>query len=122
LRPVPNPVRARAASSVDITLHREGVPMTEAEWLTLPDPDPVLRCLPGNAKELRRAPGFRGDTKSLLKRLCKASDRKLRLFACACCRRLWDRMQLPQIRAIVEAAEAYVDRILIARQLCGPET
>jgi hypothetical protein len=52
----------------------------------------------------------------LLKRLSTASDRKLRLFACACCRRLWDRMRLDQSRSMVEATEAYVDGLLADRQ------
>jgi hypothetical protein len=41
----------------------EEMPVTEAEWLAAKDPEPTLRFLRG-----------------------KVTDRKLRLFACACCR------------------------------------
>jgi hypothetical protein len=88
-------------------VHEEEISVTEAEWLAAIDPRPVLQC--------QLLPRGR-ETESLLKRLCKASDRKLRLFACACCRRLWDRMQLDQSRSMVEATEAYVDGLLSDRQ------
>jgi hypothetical protein len=59
--------------------------MTEAEWLAGADPEPMLAFLLG-----------------------RASERKLRLFAAACSRRVW-----PLIddlgRAAVEAAELYAD-------------
>jgi len=40
--------------------------MTESEWLAATDPKPMLEFL-----------------------AAKASERKLRLFACACCRLIW---------------------------------
>jgi hypothetical protein len=59
--------------------------MTEAEWLACGDPWPMLAFLRG-----------------------RASDRKLRLLACGCCRALWTDASLTG-RAAVEAAERYAD-------------
>jgi hypothetical protein len=59
--------------------------MTEAEWLTCANPHPMLECL--------RA---------------KPSDRKLRLFAVACSRRVWNLID-PLGQSAVDVAEAYAD-------------
>ena len=56
--------------------------MNEVEWLTGPNPAAMLAYLEG-----------------------QVSDRKLRLFACACVRRYWDRLRWPVPRETVALAE-----------------
>jgi hypothetical protein len=60
--------------------------MTEAEWLAATDPTLML-------KFLRR----------------RASDRKLRLFGVACCRRVWHVLDDEPCRTAVEVAERFAD-------------
>jgi hypothetical protein len=62
------------------------MPMTEAEWLAATDPRPMLEYLWG-----------------------KGNDRKLRLFACGCCRQVWKDLIPQAIRRAVEVAEHYAD-------------
>ncbi|HJZ56599.1 MAG TPA: hypothetical protein VKE74_16655 [Gemmataceae bacterium] len=59
--------------------------MTEAEWLAGDDAKWMLK--------------FLGD---------QATDRKLRLYACACCRRVWDSL-FPECRDAVAVAERFAD-------------
>jgi hypothetical protein len=66
--------------------------MTEAEWLACPHD--VVRHLYAMIRFLEGREG---------------NDRRLRLFACACCRRVWDLLQVEAARMIVELSEAYAD-------------
>jgi hypothetical protein len=59
--------------------------VTEAEWLACTEPERMLEFLRG-----------------------KASDRKLRLFAVACCRRIWQHIE-DDCRRFIETAELFAD-------------
>jgi hypothetical protein len=63
--------------------------VTEQEWLTCTDPTPMV--------------GFVIST---------ASDRKLRLFTCACCRRIWHRLSAEIGRGAVLSAELHADQLI----------
>src|SRR4051794_8201086 len=60
--------------------------MTEQEWLTATDPRDAILFLEG-----------------------KVSERKLRLFGCACCRHIWHLLPDEQTRRAVEVVEDFVD-------------
>ena len=60
--------------------------MTEAEWTACTNPESMLEFLRG-----------------------KVSDRKLRLFACACCRRIWHFLLDERSRNAIEFTERHVD-------------
>src|SRR5215471_4571550 len=70
--------------------------MTESEWLACTDPTPMLDFLLGNPSERR------------LRK--KAIQRKLRLFALACCWRVWHLLTDDRSRRAVETLERHVEK------------
>jgi hypothetical protein len=89
--------------------------MTETEWRTSTDPDAMLDFLLGKSRGgvltwlgLRR-PRETGQLRT--------SERKLRLYACACCRRIWDFMPDRRSREAVEVSEQYADGLANKEEL-----
>jgi hypothetical protein len=70
--------------------------MTEAEWMACTDPSKMLEFLRG-----------------------EASERKLRLFACACCRRFWHLVEDERSRRAVEVSERYADGLATRRKVAS---
>lgn len=83
--------------------------MTEQEWLTSDNPQRMLSWLGGVYPVGGSGTDELGQPCAL-----KVTDRKLRLFACACTRRLWG--QLPDLaRRAVEAGESFADGRLTSK-------
>jgi hypothetical protein len=68
--------------------------VTETQWLACDNPTLMIHFLRG-----------------------KASDRKLRLFACACCRRVWHLLTDERSRQAVETAERFAESSVTAKDL-----
>lgn len=85
--------------------------MTESEWLSCGDPVRMLAWLTGTSAEPNRNIPWRGCT-----------NRKLRLFVCACCHQVWDGLSDSEKKA-VETAEAHADghfvSLKLVRDQCG---
>jgi hypothetical protein len=63
--------------------------VNEGEWLACDDPEAMLKFLGG-----------------------KPTLRKLRLFACACCRRVWGSLTDPRSRQAIAVAERFADGLV----------
>jgi len=87
--------------------------MTHHEWLTSTDPAAMLAWLQGGYRH--KATGILSGT--VVNEPRRISDRKLRLFAVACCRAVWDRLTDPRSRRAVEVAERFTDGLATDEEL-----
>jgi hypothetical protein len=76
--------------------------MTEAEWLATADPDIIHHPLP--ALDYQRMLKHVADGYGALRKR-RLGDRKLRLFACECCRRHWELLSHAGQAAVLQAEE-----------------
>lgn len=80
--------------------------MTEQEWLACTDPIPMLNLVRGPVSvKTREVYGREVPCEGYFDR--KTSDRKLRLFSCACFRRLWHLLDDDHCKRLVEAGQRY---------------
>ena len=78
--------------------------MIEHKWLTSDDPQAMLDdCVHRSHPDI---PTYR-----------TPSDRKLRLFAVACCRQVWNKLTDERSRRAVEVAERYADGLATEKEL-----
>jgi hypothetical protein len=82
--------------------------MTEHEWLLSTDPQAMFRYLLAD---------HAAKTPPRLARHPRVSDRKLRLFACACCRQVWPAMTDSRSRQTVEIAERFAEGLASEQEL-----
>src|ERR1022692_1149689 len=88
--------------------------MTEQEWLPCTDPQGMLRFLHPGPSERKLQPGMSSQERKW--RLREASERKLRLFGVACCRRMEHAMREEQNTNAVDVAERLADGLVTKAQ------
>jgi hypothetical protein len=98
----------------------EGKRMTEAEWLECTDSESMLSFLQGGIIALvddLPSEAERQTVRNLLQG--ETIARKLTLFACACCRQVWQVVTDGRSRKAVEVAEQAIDELVEEDQLQG---
>jgi hypothetical protein len=75
--------------------------MTEKDWLRTASAEKMVDCLCSQFAAARTKPG----------------RRKLRLLACACCRRIWDKLTEERDRQMVLVSEQFADGLVSTKDL-----
>ena len=89
--------------------------MTEAEWLATADPDIIHRPLP--PLDYQQMLKYVADRYVALRKR-RLGDRKLRLFACECCRQHWELLSHEGQAAVIQAEE-FAEGRLSRRELAA---
>jgi hypothetical protein len=90
--------------------------MTESEWLACPEPfAPYAFLRDETSTHKTRWQGW------VSVRRYPVSERKLRLFACACCARVEDLLPMEEARDLIRAAEAFAEGSIGAEELEAAE-
>jgi hypothetical protein len=85
----------------------EGFPMTEIEWQECTDPIAMVEFLRGSPTGEDTVTW--ANNRWQIDTPPTGNDRKFRLFACACCRRIWEHIPEPCNRDAVVAVEDFVE-------------
>jgi hypothetical protein len=91
--------------------------MTEAEWLACSDSAPMLAFIRRGAAVLVDELPTQSERDAVRRFLQESLTRKLRLFACWCCRRIWKELVDKRSRKAVEMTEHFVDGLATEAQL-----
>ena len=89
--------------------------MTEEQWLSCTDPIRMVEFLRGNPTSEDTVTWW--NSRRQFEEASQGNDRQFRLFACACCRRIWDRIPAACNRDAVAAVEDYLDGRLSGQAL-----
>ncbi len=89
--------------------------MNEQQWHSCNDPIAMAEFLRGSPTGQDTVTWW--DSCWRFEKDSKGQDRKFRLFACACCRRIWDHIPEPCNKDAVAAVEDYLDERLPAPAL-----
>ncbi len=80
--------------------------MTEAEWLRAADPKPMFTFLQKDRRKSR----------------CRGGKRRLRLFACACVRGIWELLRQPGSRQALYYGERFAEGLATDQDLATAKT
>jgi hypothetical protein len=96
--------------------------MTEQEWQVCTDPDPMFDFLRSKDSPASRGLfGWLGPRRATAPAPVpyRASNRKVRLLACVCCRRIWELLYDERSREAVAVSERFADGLADTRELAA---